>query len=573
MNNVCTGIIFFSYIIFEELIVMKKFVKDLKNEFSGYNLNKLLNDLMAGITVAAVALPLALAFGVSSGADAAAGLITAIVAGVVISIFSGASYQISGPTGAMTAVLVTIVMRYNIQGVFIASLMAGAILLTLGILKLGKLVNLIPMPVITGFTSGIAIIIALGQIDNFFGTHSQGESALQKLFSYTRLGFHINWQALVIGLLVVLIMVFYPKKLNAKLPSSLVAIIVAGLVSNLLHFDIAVVGNIPKTLFPENRLRFSDMIQVEMVIDLIAPAFTIAALGMIESLLCGASASRMKNEPFDADREMVAQGIGNIIIPFFGGVPATAAIARTSVAIKSGCQTRLTGIFHSIGLLASMFLLGSVMAKLPLAALAGVLMVTAYRMNEWESIKFFFKKKINGAMIEYLITMLATVVFDLTTAIIIGILCSLLMFIKHSAKISIKVSDIDPEKTGVVNEESRKKLDTTSLVTVKGPLFFATGEGIKKAFTTISNRAYSYEGGELVDCDRMIFIMSGVSTIDTTGASVLRDLCKELHDNNIEVCFTDTDEYVSKIMTKMGIFDIVGTEAVFANTEDALLNY
>ncbi len=549
---------------------MKKFITDLKHEFSGYNVNKLLKDLMAGVTVAAVALPLALAFGVSSGADAAAGLITAILSGIIISFFSGASFQISGPTGAMTAVLITIVMRYNLQGVFVASLIAGIIILILGLLKLGKLVNLIPMPVITGFTSGIAVIIALGQIDNFFGTTSQGENALQKLFSYGSLGFNINRQAFIIGLLVVLIMVFYPKKLNAKLPSSLVSIIIAGIVSNIFKFDIAVVGNIPKTLLPENRLMLS-AVNFDMIKTLLVPAFTIAMLGMIESLLCGASASRMKEENFDADREMIAQGIGNIVIPFFGGVPATAAIARTSVAIKSGCQTRLTGVFHSIGLLASMFLLGSVMAKLPLAALAGVLMVTAFRMNEWSSIKFFFKHRINGAIIEYLVTMIATVIFDLTTAIIIGIIVSLLMFIKHSSKITIKVRDIEPQNINIVEKEEINALDRTSLITIKGPLYFATGEKLTNTFTNISNQTYTYKDEAPTKCDRVIFIMSGVSTIDTTGASVLKELCEKFTENNITVCFTDIDEYVSKIMRKIGIYEVVGENAVIQNTEDALL--
>lgn len=234
--------------------LIKDYWKDLKREFHGYNAKLFSKDLMAGLTVTAVALPLALAFGVSSGASAAAGLITAIIAGLVISIFSGASFQISGPTGAMTAVLITIVAKYQMQGVFIACLIAGIILLLFGLFKIGNLVSFIPMPVVTGFTSGIAIIIALGQIDNFCGTTSVGDSALMKLFSYTTLGFSPNWFAVLTGLLVVAIMVFYPKKWNNIVPSSLVAIIVAALVSNGFGFDVATVGEIPQTLLPEQRL-------------------------------------------------------------------------------------------------------------------------------------------------------------------------------------------------------------------------------------------------------------------------------------------------------------------------------
>lgn len=400
--------------------MFKNFAGQLRNEFAGYNASRLAQDALAGITVAAVALPLALAFGVSCGADAAAGLITAIIAGIVISALSGASFQISGPTGAMTAVLITIVARYQLQGVFIVSLMAGVILLLCGIFRLGKLVSYIPGPVVTGFTSGIAIIIALGQVDNFFGTFSEGENALAKLASYAELGFSPSWQAILVGLLVILIMVVYPKKWNARVPSSLVSIIIVGILSNLLGFEVASVGEIPRTLFPEVRLNLGE-VQWDAMANFISPAFTIAALGMIESLLCGASASRMKDEHFDANQELLAQGIGNIMIPFFGGVPATAAIARTSVAIKAGCQTRLTGIFHAVGLLACMFLLGPVMAKLPLAALAGVLIVTAWRMNEWHEIKEMFSKKIWVSIVEFAVTMVCTVVFDLTIAIVVGV--------------------------------------------------------------------------------------------------------------------------------------------------------
>lgn len=299
--------------------MLKKYITDLKHEFSGYNAGKLLKDILSGITVAAVALPLALAFGVSSGADAAAGLVTAIIGGLVIGLLGGASFQISGPTGAMSAILIGIVAQYGLQGVFVASLAAGVIILLAGILRLGKLVNFIPTSVVMGFTSGIAIIIALGQVDNFFGTHSVGTSALEKLWSYTSVGFTPNWQAVAIGLLVVLFMVFWPKKLNAKVPGSLLAIILATIVTEIAGFDsLAKVGDIPKSLMLDNRLNLG-AVNLDMLQNLVSPIVSIAMLGMIESLLCGASASRMKDEAFDADRELIAQGVGNILLPFFGG--------------------------------------------------------------------------------------------------------------------------------------------------------------------------------------------------------------------------------------------------------------
>ncbi|WP_418933420.1 SulP family inorganic anion transporter, partial [Hominenteromicrobium sp.] len=237
---------------------------------------------MAGLTVCAVALPLALAFGVSSGATAAAGLVTAIIAGVVIAVLGGASFQISGPTGAMSAVLVGIVASYGLQGVFFACFAAGALLLLAGIFKLGRLISFIPMPVIMGFTSGIAIIIALGQIDNFFGTTSEGLTNIEKLLSYGRLGFHVNWQAALIGLLVVAVMVVWPKQRRARVPGSLVGIIAAAIVSGVFQMDSrATVVDSPRTLRLADRLDLSSL-SFSMVKDLLSPIVTIAALGMIE---------------------------------------------------------------------------------------------------------------------------------------------------------------------------------------------------------------------------------------------------------------------------------------------------
>lgn len=327
--------------------MLNNYVLRLKSEFKGYNSQKLVKDILAGLTVAAVALPLALAFGVSSGADAGAGLITAIVAGLLIGGLSGASYQISGPTGAMSAILIGLSTTYGLQGVFVASFISGIMLLIASLFKFGKVVSFIPSSVITGFTSGIAIIIATGQIDNFFGVTSKGGNTIEKLLSYFKLGFPINKYALMFGLLVVFIMLIWPKKWASVFPSSLAGIIIALIVNIVGQFDVTVVGKIPTTLFPDARLSISSL-NLTTVTHLIIPAFSIAMLGMIESLLCGASAGKMKNEKLDADMELFAQGVGNMVIPFFGGVPATAAIARTSVAIKAGGQTRLVSIFHAI---------------------------------------------------------------------------------------------------------------------------------------------------------------------------------------------------------------------------------
>lgn len=267
------------------------FLRQLQQEFKGYNGQKLAKDLMAGLTVAAVALPLALAFGVSAGATAACGLVTAIVAGLIISALTGGYYQISGPTGAMAAILGSLIATYGMQGMFVATFLAGALLILAAVLHLGNLTAFVPAPVITGFTSGIAVIIAMGQIDNFFGTHSEGASAIAKIISYKDLGFHPDIATTLIALFVVLLMVFFPKKWNAVVPASLIGIIIATAATMILKLDIATVGEIPKTLMLPDRLSPAQ-IDWNTVPALLAPAFSIAVLNMLESLLCGASAGR-----------------------------------------------------------------------------------------------------------------------------------------------------------------------------------------------------------------------------------------------------------------------------------------
>ncbi|MBQ8552109.1 MAG: SulP family inorganic anion transporter [Clostridia bacterium] len=539
--------------------MVKNYIKMLRNEFSGYNASKLIKDLLAGLTVAAVALPLALAFGVASGANAAAGLITAIIAGIVISALSGASFQISGPTGAMSAVLITIATNeaIGLNGVFLVCIIAGIILLVCGIFRLGKLVSLIPRPVITGFTSGIAVIIALGQIDNFFGTVSEGSSAIDKLISYGSLGFKPHLWTLLLGLIVVVIMIVWPKKWNAKVPSSLIGIIVSTVIYVIFRFDgVATVGEIPKTLFLEDRLSFAGL-NLDMLTALLPSAITVAALGMIESLLCGASASRMKNEPFDANIELIAQGAGNILIPFFGGVPATAAIARTSVAIKSGAQTRLTGIFHALWLLAAMFLLGSVMALVPMSALGGVLIVTAWRMNEWHAIKYMFKKKFVGAILQFLITMLATVIFDLTIAIIIGIVFSLMVFVKNAAHLEVTSAKVEASRLAPRGELGNGH-DDSAVVYVTGDLFFAN---IGKL------------SGILTECGEKEVLVSlrGVPDIDISSVETLEEWCREMRADGRRVIFCGMNSKVEAVLRRSGMYEEFGDECFFASIDKALM--
>jgi len=537
--------------------MIKQYISDLRTEFTGYNPSRFTKDLMAGVTVAAVALPLALAFGVSSGADAAAGLITAILAGLVIGALSGASFQISGPTGAMTAILGSIILQHGLQGVFLAGLMSGALLLLAGLLRFGKIVSIIPMPVITGFTSGIAVIIALGQIDNLFGVKSVGESALAKIASYFQNGFTPHWEPLVLGGIVLAIMILWPKKWGAILPSSLAGLIVVVILNLFLKLDVAVVGQIPQTLLPDTRLSLTG-ISLGNMADLIVPAFSIAALGMIESLLCGTSAGRMKGETLNADRELVAQGIGNMLIPFFGGVPATAAIARTSVAIKAGLQTRLTGIVHAVVLLLSMFLLAPVMSQIPLAALAAVLIMTAIRMNEWESIRYIFGRRFKGAMMKFLLTLIATVALNLTIAIIVGLAFSAFVFIKNMAEVEVNISEVDPDKLdekGIPAHESHEK---TRVIYLTGPIFFVT-------INKLNNQLMAME-----DADTLIFSMRGVSAVDTSGVQAILRFCEESVKQGRIIYFCGLQNKVMSMFQRGGITEILDESHFFWSAEQAL---
>ena len=540
--------------------MLKKYISDLKKEFKGYNVQKLSQDALSGLTVAAVALPLALAFGVSSGADAAAGLVTAIFAGLIIGSLSGASYQISGPTGAMAAILVTLASKYGIEGMLTAGLISGIILILAAILNVGRLVSYIPTPVITGFTSGIAIIIALGQVDNFFGTTSVGENAIAKLFSYTSLGFSPNVTATVFGLLVVGIMIIYPQKLSKYCPSSLFSLIVILIINLVINPDstastVAEVGSIPQTLITQNSLILNG-IPLENITEFITPAISIAALGMIESLLCGASAGKMKGEKLDATRELMAQGIGNVIIPLFGGIPATAAIARTSVAIKSGCNTRLVSIFHSITLILSMFLLGPIMSRIPLSALAGVLMVTAWRMNDWSAIHKLFDNKLKHSMLQFFATMIATVVFDLTVAIVIGIVVAMFIFILKSSKLDVVVSDIDSSKlTGKTLPETYK---FTRLIYLTGPLFFGTQDILT---TTVH---------ELGKIKAVIFSMRGVPSIDDSAINELSEIIDEFRTENVKVLFCGVQPHVYKTMERGDFIEKIGEDHFFWDAVSAI---
>lgn len=506
----------------------------LASEFRGYNGKKLLKDILAGLTVAAVALPLALAFGAASvGQDyaqigIAAGLITAILAGVITALFGGASYQISGPTGAMTVVLSGIVGgAYGLNGMFVACLIAGVILFVAGLLNLGKLIRFIPKPVIVGFTSGIAIVIALGQLGNFFGVSLSGETTLDKvIYFFTDSLKDISISAIICSVAVTAFMFLFPKKWNKIVPASLVSIILATAVVALLPKSVGInsIGEIPSSIVNEVKLDFSTL-NFKMIGSLISPAITIALLGLVESLLCGSCAANMTKKPFESRAELLAQGLGNMVIPLFGGVPSTAAIARTSVAVRAGCVTRLTSVFQSVFLIICMFLLSPVIALVPYPALAGVLIATAWRMNEWQEIKSYFKRKQWDAIVLFLVTMIATVLLDLTYAIIIGVVLAFIIMIARQSFSPIKVTEGETDET---------------IITPVGSIFFANVKNLSDRMSKIHTSTIT------IDANKLTYI-------DVSATDELKETIETLSSNGKTVKVINASEQIEKALRSSGI--------------------
>lgn len=531
----------------------------LKYEFRNYNLKKFQRDLVAGVTVAAVSLPLALAFGVASGVSAAAGLVTAIIAGFVIGGLGGAPYQISGPSGAMAAVLIVIASRYGLPGVWMATLMAGIFLFVMGLLRLGQIVNFIPSSVIAGFNSGIAIIIFVGQIDNLLGINTgPSENALAKLIEYGTLSVTPNWIAVGLGVLVIVLMALWPARLNARIPDSLFALIVAGALSMLLKLDVPTIGSIPQTILLSDRLQ-SGLIPWEHVGALVGPALSIAALSAVEGLLCGAAAGRATGIRMDNVQQLLAQGIGNIVIPWFGGVPATAAIARSNVAIRAGATTRLASVLHSVVLLLAALALGPVIARVPLAALGGVLAVTAWRTNEWDEIRGIFRHRFRADIVIFLSTMIATVALDLTQAIIVGLGLSALMFVFQSTNTEVLYSRVSVEKMREAGYELKWDGDRILVVYIVGPLFFGTVSTFNAVLANINGN------------EDIILSLRTVPLLDTTGISAIEDLIEKMEADGRRLYLSGLARPVRSALERAGVLQKLGEDRVFWSADQAIM--
>ncbi|MFD1214618.1 SulP family inorganic anion transporter [Arthrobacter sp. GCM10027362] len=491
------------------------------------------SDLTAGITVGIVALPLALAFGVSSGAGAAAGLVTAIVAGLVAAVFGGSNVQVSGPTGAMVVVLAPVIATYGLSVLPVVTVMAGLIVLAAGALRLGRAVTYIPWPVIEGFTLGIAAIIFLQQVPAAFGVPA-GDSTNAAVSALQALG-TTNWSTLfwpaVMVLVVAAVMVLAPK-LHPQVPGSIIGIIVATAIARLAGLPVARIGELPHAL-PAPALPLSDP---STAAALLGPALTIAALAAIESLLSARVAASISDTgPYDADRELAGQGLASVASGFFGGMPATGAIARTAVNIRSGARSRLAGVVHALVLLAVVYLAADLVAQIPLAALSGVLMVTATRMVAPATLRSVIGST-RADTVVFFVTAVITVSLDLIQAVEIGIVVAAFFALRALVKSS-----------GVHREELpgpvRDGDEQIALFRLDGALFFGAAERVLERVGAIRNAGV------------VIIRMSQLQILDATGARVIAELVTALERRGITVLIKGIQERHLALARRVGVLD------------------
>jgi sulfate permease, SulP family len=507
------------------------------------------NDLVAGVTVGIVALPLALAFGVSSGAGAAAGLITAIVAGVVAAVFGGSNVQVSGPTGAMVVVLAPVIAAHGMQSLALLTIMAGLIVLIAGALRLGRAVSYIPWPVIEGFTLGIAAIIFLQQVPAAFGVPA-GESTNAAVAAFQSLqatDFATLLWPVALVLVVAAIMVLAPK-LHPQLPGSIIGIVVATLLAELAGLPVARIGELPASL-PAPSLPFVDP---ALVTTLLGPALTIAALAAIESLLSARVAASISDTgPYDADRELVGQGLASVASGFFGGMPATGAIARTAVNIRAGAQTRASAVVHALVLLAVVYLATGPVSRIPLAALSGVLMVTAFRMVSPATLRSVIGST-RADTITFVVTAVITVSFDLIQAVEIGIIVAAFFALRSLAKAS-----------GVHREElpgpAREGDEQIALFRLDGALFFGAAERMLERVGAIRN------------VQVVIIRMSQLQILDATGARVVAELVTALERRGVTVLIKGIQERHLQLAARVGMLESLRHHKhLFAELEPAV---
>ena len=542
---------------------MDKMKPKLFSVMKSYTKEQCLKDIVAGVIVAIIALPLSIALAIASVVGPAAGIYTAIIAGFLVSFFGGSRVQIAGPTAAFATIVAGIVAKDGTQGLMVATIMAGVLLIIMGFLQFGSLLKYIPYTITTGFTAGIAVTLFIGQIKDFCGIrYLNGESPIETGEKLEAL-FHnistINYQAIIIGAVSLAILILVPK-ISQKIPGSLIAVIVSAILVKCLHMEVNTIGS----LYPDisNKLPTLtvslDTFQFSVIKAQFSNAVTIAILAGIESLLSAVVADSMINSKHRSNMELVAQGIANIGSASFGGIPATGAIARTAANIKNGGRTPVAGMVHSITLVLVLVLLMPYAKLIPMPCIAAILFQVAYNMSGWRTFVKLCKSSPKSDILVLVVTFLLTVIFDLVVAIEVGIVCAALLFMKRMSD----VTDVEGWKY-VDDEEDADSLSlrvvprNTLVYEINGPLFFGAAD-----------KLLGIETDEKVNC--LILRMRSVGTIDATALHNLEILLEDCKKKNIQMVMSHVNEQPMKVMTKAGFVEKVGKENFCVNIDAAL---
>ena len=535
-----------------------------------YSKELFMADLMAGIIVGIVALPLAIAFGIASGVSPEKGIITAIIAGFIISMMGGSKVQIGGPTGAFIVIVYGIIQQYGEAGLIVATLMAGVLLILLGVFKLGAIIKFIPYPIIVGFTSGIAVTIFTTQIADIFGLSFGGEKLpgdfIGKWIMYFNHFDTINWWNTIVSIASIIIIAMTPK-FSKKIPGSLIAIIAITLLVYVLKTYVGVdsIDTIGDRFSIKAQLPGAEVptLNWEAMKGLLPAAITIAVLGAIESLLSATVADGVIGDKHDSNTELIAQGTANIITPLFGGIPATGAIARTMTNINNGGKSPVAGLIHAVVLFLILLFLMPLAQYIPMACLAGVLVVVSYNMSEWRTFRALLRNPKSDITV-LLITFFLTVIFDLTVAIEVGLVIACLLFMRRVAEtteISVITDEINPneELDIAVNEENLIIPQGVEVYEINGPYFFGIANKFEEQMVQLGDRPKV-----------RIIRMRKVPFIDSTGIHNLTNLCKMSKKERVTIVLSGVNEKVHHVLEKSGFYELLGEENICENINVAI---
>lgn len=526
-----------------------------------YTKKQLIKDIISGIIVAIIALPLSIALAIASGVGPEQGLYTAIIAGFFISFFGGSRVQIGGPTAAFVVIIYGIVASYGTDGLIVATILAGIILVIMGICRFGSLIKYIPYTITTGFTCGIAVTLFIGQLKDFFGMDidSVPSEFLDKVIVYAKNISTINLTATLIGLLAVVIMLLWTK-VTDKIPGSLVAIVVTTAIAYFAKLPVNTIGSVYGKLnsaFPSFHI---PSITMNLIQQMISPAFTIAVLAAIESLLSAVVSDGMIGDTHKSNAELIGQGLGNIFSGFFGGIPATGAIARTAANVRNGGRTPIAGIAHCITLTIILLVLMPLAALIPMTTLAAVLLVVAANMADWSSFFRLCKNAPKSDIIVLVATFFLTVFFDLVIAIEIGVVLAALLFMKRMAETADikawKYTD-SPDITPGEAEKLREIPHSISVFEICGPMFFAAADQLLGINSDHRTKA-------------VVIRMRSVPAIDASAMKCLHELAERAKKKNIHLIFSHVNEQPMKVMKKDGFYELIGKENFHENIVSAL---